>query len=222
VLANELRDPIASNAAILDGVNRALTLLEDLKQKQENATSCPNCSHPEVTDRDGQQLAQVNRDTARRPNVASAEPAPESSFTNDGFGQLEIPQISARTSACESILRWPSLSGLGLERNAMSYALEAAACDDECPNDTPLGRIEEDKVFPLCTRFLTLIHVKNPILDVPEFKRHVHNAAAMGFGWDAGGCLVVRGTTAVSYERTSLAWSSAAPSLRSCLRCGAI
>lgn len=57
---------------------------------------------------------------------------------------------------------------------------------------TTFGRgIQEEDFIPLSKRFLTYVHVKNPILDVPEFASYVKTAAETGLQWDGPSCLVV-------------------------------
>ena len=116
-----------------------------------------------------------------------------SAFTDDGFGKLEIPEAAARTSACESLLQWPALRRRRLLPRVTSFALQSvAAAAEEAPHRRQLPLEHDGAVWPLCQRFLALIHVKNPVLDVVKFKRYAREAAEYGPAWDGPGCLVVR------------------------------
>lgn len=117
-----------------------------------------------------------------------------SAFTGDGFGRLEIPEAAARTSACESLLQWPALRIPGVEyQHVRSFALQSVRGEEPGePSRRRLPLEHDAAVWPLCQRFLALIHVKNPVLDVVWFKRHAREAAEYGAGWDGPGCLVVR------------------------------
>lgn len=123
-----------------------------------------------------------------------AGPISGSAFTPDGFGKLEVTELAARTSSCESILRWPSLHSDGQFEDITSFALQSTL-NTELPVESVLANarfaIQEDKIWPLCRKFLVLIHVKNPILEVAEFKRYAREAAECGPSWDGRGCLVV-------------------------------
>lgn len=92
-------DAVVSNAAIMDRLNHAISLLE-------RADHVPD------------QQAE-----------AEAEPsAPPSAFADDGFGRVEISDAAARVSSCEAVLRWPVLQGMGCVKDTpASFGLEAAA-----------------------------------------------------------------------------------------------
>ncbi|KAM5360520.1 hypothetical protein ACJZ2D_013696 [Fusarium nematophilum] len=102
----------------------------------------------------------------------------------------ELKKTAARTSACESILNWPILAGFIHVQGAVSFALEEAACNTD-KQTRQQGVIDQDGIWPLCRRFLALIHIKNPILDISDFIQHAKNAAEYGPGWDEGRCLVL-------------------------------
>lgn len=191
--------PDASNNAILERVNHAVALLEELKngrdgqdQSYPTVSTLPPITAPHETQPLGDQTARTNI------------PGAESPFTDDGFGQLEVPEAAARTSACESILRWPALDGLVRDRSAMSFALEATFNDTRHTRQQGLVLVQQDYILPLCRKFLELIHFKNPILDVSEFSQYARNAAEYGPGWDEAGCLVVSRWLSRCRERTGV------------------
>ncbi|OTA91514.1 hypothetical protein M434DRAFT_342912 [Hypoxylon sp. CO27-5] len=162
----------APNSVLLDRINHAVNLLENLR----SSTSLPAqliASQPEN----------------RQGTGFSAE----SAFTDDGFGRLEVPETAARTSACESVLQWPILRDFNTGEQITSFPLQAAACEPNLEQRRQLP-LDQDAIWPLCQRFLVLIHVKNPVLDVSEFKRYARVAAEYGPGWDGPGCLVVSKT----------------------------
>ncbi|KAF5013642.1 hypothetical protein FDECE_369 [Fusarium decemcellulare] len=181
-------DQDASNKAILAKINHAVTLLEELKSSHQISSTATRDTIDRLPDtRQVLELSTSSLDA--NPNQVGVTEG-ESAFTDDGFGRLEIPEAAARSSACESILRWPALAGITGNSAATSFALEEAACNTS-GQPRQQGVIDQDGIWPLCRRFLALIHVKNPILDVSEFVQHARNAAEYGPGWDEAGCLVL-------------------------------
>ncbi|KAF4448422.1 vegetative cell wall gp1 [Fusarium albosuccineum] len=181
-------DQDASNKAILAKINHAVTLLEELKSSHQISSITTRDTIDRRPDtRQVQQLSTSSLD-ANSNQVGVTEG--ESAFTDDGFGRLEIPEAAARSSACESLLRWPVLTAITGNSAATSFALEEAACNTS-GKPRQQGVIDQDGIWPLCRRFLALIHVKNPILDVSDFVQHARNAAEYGPGWDEAGCLVL-------------------------------
>lgn len=113
----------------------------------------------------------------------------------------EMPELPALIMNLESILKWPVFRASSVDTE--SFVLDAedlGTTDCTVIYDTSQGGVrngrgvcEEDFVH-LSQRFLAYVHVKNPILDIAEYKTHVSVAAEHGPGWDGASCLVVRRT----------------------------
>lgn len=115
-------------------------------------------------------------------------------------------------ASCEAILRWPALRDLLLpeEQTIQSFVLDSDLDFDEVflpktdraqpplpkfqsPSDPDSRRrnISEVEIVPLVDKFLMEVHVRNPILDEEELRRHARDVAENGMGWDGKTCLVV-------------------------------
>ncbi|TDZ34854.1 hypothetical protein C8035_v010256 [Colletotrichum spinosum] len=111
--------------------------------------------------------------------------------------RFDIPDHVAASSNCEAILRWPIFGGM--VPDVHSFILEIEDDDDpEClgqARPTGLGNmgrgVQEDDFMVLSKKFLAYVHVKNPVLDIPDFKAHVKNAIENGPRWDGPSCLVL-------------------------------
>ncbi|TDZ37523.1 hypothetical protein CTRI78_v011109 [Colletotrichum trifolii] len=111
--------------------------------------------------------------------------------------RFDIPDHVAASSNCEAILRWPIFGGMVPDFH--SFILEIEDDDDlEClgqARPTGLGNmgrgVQEDDFMVLSKKFLAYVHVKNPVLDIPDFKAHVKNAIENGLRWDGPSCLVL-------------------------------
>lgn len=186
------RQEDVTNAVLLKRINHLTSIVEDLRGQSATGSSPLQTPYPSIVDSGGgpdQSSASMNN--------TGKDAAQGSAFTHDGFGRLDVSMLAARTSACESILQWPALQDLYRDEKITSFPLQSVI-DCEASNETSStgassGRalMQEDDIWPLCRRFLALIHIKNPILDVPQFKRYAREAAECGPGWDGRGCLVV-------------------------------
>lgn len=110
--------------------------------------------------------------------------------------RLDIPDSAAARSNCEAILRWPIFRGYAPETE--SFILELEDGDAEPSHRSQplrsrnLGRgVQEDDFTVLSKKFLAYVHVKNPVLDVSDFKAYVKDTVENGPRWDGPSCLVV-------------------------------
>ncbi|KAK1700843.1 hypothetical protein BDP55DRAFT_625113 [Colletotrichum godetiae] len=101
---------------------------------------------------------------------------------------------------CESMLRWPIFGGIISEEDSRieSFILEFGTdvTDDGLnhPNDSSMingSGIQEDAFVPLCRKFLTHVHPRNPILEGNELIAYAKQATEHGIKWDARSCLVL-------------------------------
>lgn len=197
-----------SNAVVLERINNLTTLVEALRGGSA-AGGSPQTPYP-VAATPGQLTVPISAfgGPDQSPSVinnAEKDATPGSAFTNDGFGKLNVSELAARTSACESILKWPALRDVYWNERITSFPLQSVVgseTENEAPS-TNTGRvpIQEDNIWPLCRKFLALIHIKNPILNVSQFKQYAREAAECGPSWDGRGCLVVSLTVSPVLER---------------------
>lgn len=183
-----------SNAVLLERIGHLTALVEEihgdatLRSQHDGPYTIANSHLPPSTE--PLRIIDQTLDDGAGPISGSA-------FADDGFGKLEVTELAARTSSCESLLRWPILHNTEQIGDITSFALQSAI-NTELPVEAVLASarfaVQEDKIWPLCRKFLVLIHVKNPILEVAEFKRYAREAAECGPSWDGRGCLVVSTT----------------------------
>lgn len=189
--------PAESRGNVLEKkLDRALALLEDLRSRSDPGQGS---------------LAPVRWDDRQDGHDGFLSPAAaiDSAFSDDGFGQLEICPIAARTSSCESILAWPALQSISNGHVPRSFVFQASS---NTGNDIAHGQsiseggrpmVYEESLWPLFKRFLVLVHVKNPVLDESKFKQYVREASECGPGWDGPGCLVVSSLSLVECRADS-------------------
>lgn len=117
--------------------------------------------------------------------------------------QPEGPQTSP-----ESLLRWPILREVIAENvscmksflfDGVSLVLGSEHINNHSAlrNETPQGRmaarqnINEDDMMRLCSKFIQLIHPRNPILDTECLLNTARQVAEHGLTWDASSCLLL-------------------------------
>ncbi|KAF5622962.1 heterokaryon incompatibility protein [Fusarium sp. NRRL 52700] len=112
---------------------------------------------------------------------------------DDVLQVLDRPDFPSVSMNCESIMRWPIFQGLVPEVH--SFVLELDEDIESRSSDArgiSAGRgVQEEDFIPLSKRFLAYVHVKNPILDVKDYKKKVKEAAENGPRWDGASCLVL-------------------------------
>jgi hypothetical protein len=113
---------------------------------------------------------------------------------DDLFGRTDAPGHPATLINCESILKWPIFSAS--VPPVHSYVLDCATIDESSLDSTSASiglhrGIQEDDFNELSRKFLALVHVKNPVLEVSEYKKYVKEAVEQGPRWDGPSCLVV-------------------------------
>lgn len=170
-----------ASLAILDRINHVVSLLEtgphpglgDVRQEPSPA-SLP--SHIHV-------------------NTAAAGALQQPICEDDELPRLDDPEFAASTCSCESILRWPIFREI--VPDVRPFIFEAGGGIDSFgetrgSESGRLGRgVQEDDFIPLSKKFLAYVHVKNPILDLADFRAHVKEASENGLRWDSQSCLVL-------------------------------
>lgn len=188
--------PPADNA-ILTGLNRALALLEDIRRTQINGHASSSSS-AQLRDPPASSHVQDHVDP-----LGSTSATAHSAFTDGGFGRLEVSATAAKTSSCESILQWPVVKNYTACDAIVSFPLQSIGRKPadfkvaDCRQDPATwtsrraAAINENEVYPLCRKFLALIHIKNPVLNVSQLMQSAREVAESGPGWDGQTCLVL-------------------------------
>ncbi|KAL2884120.1 hypothetical protein SGCOL_000057 [Colletotrichum sp. CLE4] len=101
---------------------------------------------------------------------------------------------------CESMLRWPIFGGIiseedsRIESSILEFGTDVTDDGLNHPNDSSMINglgIQEDAFVPLCRKFLTHVHPRNPILEGNELIAYAKQATEHGIKWDARSCLVL-------------------------------
>jgi len=192
-----------TNREILERVDQIVSLLElDRRSLTEPpAATCRDTGriNPDCFPADASNVSPAAGDTGK--------------ISPGGLSQSYVIQGSqpARISF-ESIVNWPIFQGtihahvrsLVLQKNLINDGSLRRTCGNE---DVPRNSlnildaapklqarsimVDEAETALLCHKYLTLVHVKNPILDVSEFHTSVKIVLEHGLDWDEGSCLVV-------------------------------
>ncbi|KZL84807.1 vegetative cell wall protein gp1 [Colletotrichum incanum] len=181
-----------ASLAILDRINHVVSLLETRPQlPMDNFDSTVTLPQPTMSP----------TSISGQPTSTSVAANEEAAHAPDGLPdedmiRLDIADSAAASPNCEAILKWPIFRDVVPE--VESFILELGDDDQESPDRLKpvtagnLGRgVQEDDFTVLSKKFLAYVHVKNPILDVADFKTHVRDAAECGPRWDGPSCLVL-------------------------------
>jgi len=155
------------------------------------------------------------------PALQSPAPYPLSPQTELGVASPPLPdrpssrvRVFSPSTRCEAPLKWPIFKGVIAENDARieSFILEpvesvigVSITDPMSASSTPSSSrghpnnrkpniergIHEEALVPLCRKFLTQVHLRNPILEEDELMANAKSAAEHGLKWDASSCLVV-------------------------------
>jgi hypothetical protein len=109
---------------------------------------------------------------------------------------LQIP--SCRTNA-DTILQWPVFQG---KYPSKSLVGELVLTSSEIPDYDQSGEsrrrtgtgsfgVQEEEIEGLIEDFLSLVHIKNPVLDPDSLRSYTRKVVEDGPSWDAHSCLVV-------------------------------
>ncbi|OLN87451.1 putative transcriptional regulatory protein [Colletotrichum chlorophyti] len=180
-----------ASLAILDRINHVVSLLENRPAvAAEPAPTFPP-AYPTLSP------ASTQRPQLGRDLTVDEDPSPRTDDLpeDDVMIRLDIPDSAASSPNCEAILRWPifgdAVPYIG------SFILELQDDEDFSSGAGAGGTgsfgkgVHEDDFTVLSKKFLCYVHVKNPILDVQDFKSYVKNAGENGPQWDGPSCLVV-------------------------------
>ncbi|VTT55487.1 unnamed protein product [Fusarium fujikuroi] len=180
-----------ASLTILDRLNHVVSLLESRPLAVlVNDTGSYNSQH------DTSSISERNASITRPLRVAPIHVSRDLTThvpEGDILQVLERPEFPSESNNCESIMRWPIFQGLVPEVHSFVLELnedvEARSSDSR---GVSAGRgVQEEDFVPLSKRFLAYVHVKNPILDVKDYKKKVREAAENGPRWDGASCLVL-------------------------------
>ncbi|KAI1385482.1 vegetative cell wall protein gp1 [Hypoxylon trugodes] len=111
---------------------------------------------------------------------------------DDDLSCLDDPEFAAATCSCENILRWPIFGAIASNVRSFIFDFEDSLSETRSSEPGRLGRgVQEDDFIPLSKKFLAFVHVKNPILDLPDFRTYVKDVSESGLRWDGQSCLVL-------------------------------
>ncbi|KAK7458600.1 vegetative cell wall protein gp1 [Colletotrichum acutatum] len=160
-----------ASLAILDRLNHVVSLLEARPElPAENVVAAPPI--PSILSPTSLQGPQTSTSVTIDENLSHS---PDGLPEDEVMIRLDIPDSAAARSNCEAILRWPIFRGYAPETE--SFILELEDGDAESSHQSQplrsrnLGRgVQEDDFTVLSKKFLAYVHVKNPVLDVSDFK----------------------------------------------------
>lgn len=148
--------------------------------------------------------------TQATPAAASDSGTVTSQFTNPA--SVPPDTLCYTATKCESLLRWPIFEGIIPQTDAeiLSFTFDSPKSDSHISpippapsnfglHSIPIGggvylqpAVQEEALVPLCQKFLTQVHPRNPILEPEELLSYAKATAENGLGWDGPTCLVVR------------------------------
>ncbi|KAH8901557.1 hypothetical protein GQ53DRAFT_707923 [Thozetella sp. PMI_491] len=159
---------------ILDRLNQVLVQLGHLS----SATTGHASDHAQ---------ASLSETTLATPESSGLhQPLSKSQHGRETPNELRIP--SARTTP-DAILRWPIFEDRFPDNYITDGVFTAELADEDL--DSNVGGIDEDAIPELVTRFLELVHIKNPILDPEVILSYAYYASEEGLRWDPPSCLVL-------------------------------
>ena len=134
---------------------------------------------------------------------AQVQPTPRSlpntedlSMNNSAQGDAEILieslEIAGRNpQVSEDILKWSVFNGKYDRTKIEALIFNPEAAQPSRPAASNMIHLQEEEVPHLITKFLTNVHIKNPVLDVEDLRRKARGISENGFGWDGTSCLIV-------------------------------
>ncbi|KAH8649343.1 hypothetical protein BX600DRAFT_112758 [Xylariales sp. PMI_506] len=159
-----------------------------------------------ILDKLDQVLNKLDSNNPERPGPTTVSPAlrneveqwPSQHTWSQGEDEI---YISSSFSSTDSILAWPffesQLGKANLSQELFIADHEKAKRFDTNPHNSPedgyihRAGIREDDIPVLISRFLNLVHTKNPILETDTLKSYAADIIENGLRWDAPSCLVL-------------------------------
>ncbi|KAF5027830.1 hypothetical protein F66182_57 [Fusarium sp. NRRL 66182] len=184
-----------ASIVIIDKLSQVLSRLDQIQTPAVESFAAPNHAGAVQTS-----SSSAATDTVTQSSLRNGEPL-EQDQASDDQDQLHIP--SSKTSV-DAFLQWP-IFGKRFPPNYLTDAVYELDAYDEGESNGKTGRsssrlcsskaqpigIDEDGIGDLVRRFLDLVHIKNPILDVDMMYAYTQNVIEDGLRWDAPSCLVL-------------------------------
>ncbi|KIW42860.1 uncharacterized protein PV06_06368 [Exophiala oligosperma] len=149
----------------------------------------------------------------RAPSISESAPEREAPVddswqSGESFHAVNPYDSPYRAARCEAVVRWPIFRDWLSEKECRleSFLHEAEilfpdGVGGEQPLPANLARgdirgppgpvIDEDDCVPLCKRFLSHVHFRNPILEPRQLISYAKEVSQHGMGWDGRSCLVL-------------------------------
>ncbi|KAH8714585.1 hypothetical protein BGZ61DRAFT_349210 [Ilyonectria robusta] len=195
---------------------RILKHLEEIKEmlatNQSRLPTNPSVNTPTVvtaaTPRTTLQTTTTPRTIGQSPWTDATDNGSQTTSTKaPASNAVSRPHALAR---CESLLRWPIFNGIVSEEVARIESFltdsdyKARQQDANAPtrhaSQEQTGKgIRDDAFVPLCRKFLTHVHPRNPVLDADELMRFARDAEEHGVKWDSESCLVLLACALATY-----------------------
>ncbi|KAF9893075.1 hypothetical protein FE257_012486 [Aspergillus nanangensis] len=105
--------------------------------------------------------------------------------------RVDTPGFPATINSCEGVLRWPIFNNLAPCTQSFVFETEIKNTQTSNASVSLGGSVQDDDMVLLAERFLSYVHIKNPVLNVSGFKRHVRDVAMNGLRWDGQSCLIL-------------------------------
>lgn len=184
-----------ASLTILDRLNYAIQLVENLPQNLTSSFSNKDqrvlqsveyeCENPTPNDH--------NSNTHNRNEDGQ-------SIQNSSL--MEALEVAANCASKE-ILQWPIFEGIVdpeavdaafFEPQTVSNCEANRTADDPrvlAPRSRSYQGVRKEDVLHLAEKFLTNVHIKNPVLDPKELRSIAKNTSEDGFNWEASSCLIL-------------------------------
>lgn len=193
------RENDVPNTSILDRVNYAISLLEDQRSCAIHLRN-DTISHNYASQPQDISPTRVGAFEVEHEGVENSN----SDFADNGFGRLEIPERAAESLACESILGWTSFDDMPQIQRIKSFLLQSGTASDRSATSVSerlegatrssaivYHGIREEDILALCQKFINIVLLRTPIIDVEEFNACVHKVVEHGLEWDGPTTVVV-------------------------------
>ena len=190
----------------MEKLSQVLTRLDQFSSPV--ATSTPNAEHTGLIQDASPSTIATQKTVQGLSNADLTCYRPEEPTENQDLDyepeQLRIP--TSKTSP-DAVLQWP-VFGYQFPPNYITdavYIHEMPNEDRETDGTSQAPRrlataktrslgIDEEAIVDLVERFLELVHIKNPILDVEMLRSYTQDVVEDGLKWDSASCLVVSAT----------------------------
>jgi hypothetical protein len=197
-----------TNQAVLERLDYLVQLVETQNERNSLAAPGPSLYSP------GHAVAAQTPNSNVSLDLPYTSPYAGDSCRSSAKASLEDTTILSESvdlagqtfGMCETLLQWPIFENkypvpgpeLLVFQSEVTEKLEEKPCLSRSPNGNAtqlLGSrrlIHEEDALRLAHKFLSHVHIKNPILDEHNLFDIAREVMEHGFGWDERSCLMVR------------------------------